>query len=75
MTEALQLLSTCKRGSLLSLKDVVPSNSSQQLVKQILKDKHPPSQQTNPDNVLSLSHDRDVHPVIYQPIDARQAYI
>ena len=70
VTEALQLLSTRKRGRLLSLKDVVPSNSSQQLVKQILKEKHPPSQQVNPDNVIPLSHDRDVHPVIYQHIDA-----
>ena len=70
VTKALQLLSTHKQGRLLSLKDVVPSNSSQQLVKQILKDKHPPSQQVNPDNVIPLSHDRDVHPVIYQHIDA-----
>ena len=59
------------RGNILHLHDTVTTNnvSEPPTVKDILKSKHPPSQDAIPE-ILNQGIPPDVHPVIYDSIDA-----
>ena len=67
---ALQLLTDMGKGGILHLHDTINNGDSEQItVKDVLKSEHPLGQAATPDSTYQ-GMPPDVHPVIFDPIDA-----
>lgn len=66
--QALQLLSDRGRGSVLQLNQTFDVSGSSTTVRDVLRSKHPPSQDSSPDTLLQ-GVPPDIHPVIFDQID------
>ena len=62
--QALQLLSDRKRGKVLQLNQLINTNGSSTSVRDILKSKHPPSEDSIPDTLLQGTPPES-HPIIF----------
>ena len=65
----LRLLSEQNRGGVLHLDDPIDTENGTRKVRDILIDKHPPSQPVNHDSIINADPP-DLHPVLFESLDA-----
>ena len=66
---ALCLLSEQSKGGVLHLDDLIETENGQRKVRDILLEKHPPSQPVHHDAIIN-NDPPDVHPVLFESLDA-----